>query len=267
MPARILRPTSTSTRVLLHCYTGQAVGRLVKVAVCAPPPAMVSYRVVAAQGVVVRKEFHLTSPQCGNLRRGEVIDAQQTKSDVTRITRIQFSLTRKYGEGTVAGWVPLAMGSKVMLEEVKAAAPAPAPKLQPASTPKAARRGPKKAAPSSSSEDTDSSSDAESDSAWSSSDHAPPPKRQPAKKRAAAAPGAKKKQAAPAPEVECSVRSGQSLRVVATSGALVRREFFLTSSQVGQLHKGEVSGSPSPYNHYYHHYCTTTYPICTAIMT
>ena len=32
-----------------------------------------SYRVMSPQGAVVRKDFHMTSPQAGQLRRGEVI--------------------------------------------------------------------------------------------------------------------------------------------------------------------------------------------------
>ena len=35
--------------------------------------APADYRVVAPQGAVVRKEFHMTSPQVGQLRKGEVV--------------------------------------------------------------------------------------------------------------------------------------------------------------------------------------------------
>ena len=85
-----------------------------------------SYRVVSPQGAVVRKDFHMTSPQAGQLRRGEVIVVLEEKSDITRVVRVRFELKRKYGEGTVAGWVPLTgAGGKAQLEKVGAPAPAP----------------------------------------------------------------------------------------------------------------------------------------------
>ena len=211
------------------------------------------YRVVAAGGAVVRKEFHLTSQQCGQLRKGETIEAlevrrpcvlhhvarrtcnersgpcsfgrvvvihvfpyrarSQVKSDVTKQPRVQFKLTRKYGEGTVSGWAALTVGGKTVLEKV-------VPPTAPAHKPAAAKKG--RAAWASSSDSSSGESESESSNSDSDSDSSyEPPKAALGKAGKGKGDTAKK-----------GAAKGDKFRAMVAQN--VRKDYHSTSSQCGE---------------------------------